>query len=302
MPWKGPIIDDRRAAAGHDGRPRDRRSHPPRRRTRCVGHIPVVEGVNAGVSYSVAPADGPRRRRGLGGRRDARRQEPRRRAAPRRARRSSTRPTPTPRRAAQPVIGTRSVDILRDLDPPHGVGDGQPGRRRDAREVPGGRAAITNSGGLRADIPSTPPSAGEQPGEITYGEVFAVLPFGNRRSIETLTCAQLVEALQNGFKPPCGDSRGGTGRTPQISGPAGPVPLQRHRAGDRLRSTRSARRGPKTPVGPADTVRFVTNDFMFTGGDGYTAFTAGHERPAARATCCSTWRSNTSTTTRRWRR
>jgi 2',3'-cyclic-nucleotide 2'-phosphodiesterase (5'-nucleotidase family) len=33
--------------------------------------------------------------------------------------------------------------------------------------------------------------------------------------------------------------------------------------------------GPVTPVGPADTVRIVTNDFMFTGGDGYTAFAAG---------------------------
>ena len=36
-----------------------------------------------------------------------------------------------------------------------------------------------------------PPSAGEQPGEITWGEVFAVLPFGNRTVIETLTGAQL---------------------------------------------------------------------------------------------------------------
>ena len=28
-------------------------------------------------------------------------------------------------------------------------------------------------------------------------------------------------------------------------------------------------------VGDADTVRFVTNDFMYTGGDGYTIFTQG---------------------------
>jgi 2',3'-cyclic-nucleotide 2'-phosphodiesterase (5'-nucleotidase family) len=30
-----------------------------------------------------------------------------------------------------------------------------------------------------------------------------------------------------------------------------------------------------TPVGPTDTVRFVANDVMYTGGDGYTAFSAG---------------------------
>ena len=33
--------------------------------------------------------------------------------------------------------------------------------------------------------------------------------------------------------------------------------------------------GPLTPIGPADTVRFVTNDFMYGGGDGYTVFASG---------------------------
>ena len=33
--------------------------------------------------------------------------------------------------------------------------------------------------------------------------------------------------------------------------------------------------GPEIAIGPTDTVRFVTNDFMLTGGDGYTAFAAG---------------------------
>ena len=33
--------------------------------------------------------------------------------------------------------------------------------------------------------------------------------------------------------------------------------------------------GPATPIGPADTVRFVTNDFMYSGGDGYTVFAQG---------------------------
>jgi 2',3'-cyclic-nucleotide 2'-phosphodiesterase (5'-nucleotidase family) len=33
--------------------------------------------------------------------------------------------------------------------------------------------------------------------------------------------------------------------------------------------------GTLTPVGPADTVRLVTNDFMFGGGDGYTVLGQG---------------------------
>jgi 2',3'-cyclic-nucleotide 2'-phosphodiesterase (5'-nucleotidase family) len=33
--------------------------------------------------------------------------------------------------------------------------------------------------------------------------------------------------------------------------------------------------GPQIPIGPTDPVRFVTNDFMYTGGDGYTMFAQG---------------------------
>ncbi len=40
-------------------------------------------------------------------------------------------------------------------------------------------------------------------------------------------------------------------------------------------------RGPATPIGPTDTVRIVTNDFMYGGGDGYTVLTRGTERPPA---------------------
>jgi hypothetical protein len=33
--------------------------------------------------------------------------------------------------------------------------------------------------------------------------------------------------------------------------------------------------GTLTPIGPADTVRLVTNDFMYTGGDDYTVLIQG---------------------------
>ena len=49
----------------------------------------------------------------------------------------------------------------------------------------GVQAAITNSGGLRPDLFPNAISGGEQPGEITWGEAFAVLPFGNATVIET---------------------------------------------------------------------------------------------------------------------
>ena len=84
-------------------------------------------------------------------------------------------------------------------------------------KYPGIDAAFTNSGGLRQDLLLQPPSAGEAVGEITWGEVFAVLPFGNRTTIITLTGAQLQQAFVNGFSPVCNPNVA-TGRFPQVSG------------------------------------------------------------------------------------
>ena len=140
----------------------------------------------------------------------------------------------------------------------------------------GVQASITNSGGLREDFIASRAVGGELPGQITWGEAFAVLPFGNSTVIETLSYEQLVAALANGFRPPCGDSSGGTGRTPQYSGLwvefscNGIVPV--------INNVWLAPPGPRpttAPLGPGSTVRIVTNDFMFGGGDGYTALSGG---------------------------
>ena len=113
-------------------------------------------------------------------------------------------------------------------------------------KYPGVDAAYTNSGGLRQDLFFAPPSAGEQPGEITWGEVFAVLPFGNRTTILTLTGAQLQTAFLNGFTPFCQPGfAGGTGRFPQVSGLKVHVPLQRHDA-RRRRHVEDAERDRRT--------------------------------------------------------
>jgi len=175
------------------------------------------------------------------------------------------------------VIGTQQFDIKRA---PTRLFESAMGNMvADAMRLkyPGVDAAYTNSGGLRADLNMAPPSAGEQVGEITWGEMFAVLPFGNRTVILTLTGAQLQEAFLNGFKPFCDPAfAGGTGRFPQISGlkvtfscnGATPVVTGMWKTPDGIA-------GPQTPIGPADPVRFVTNDFMYTGGDGYTMFAEG---------------------------
>ena len=173
------------------------------------------------------------------------------------------------------VIGTQQFDIRRD---PARLSESAMGNLvADAMlsTYPGIDAALTNSGGLRNDLLCVPPSAGEQPCEITWGEVFSVLPFGNRTVILTLTGAQLQAAFLNGFSPVC-NSAIATGRFPQVAGLK--VTFACNGATPVVNGMWKAPDGPAgtlTPIGPSDTVRLVTNDFMYTGGDGYSALAGG---------------------------
>jgi 2',3'-cyclic-nucleotide 2'-phosphodiesterase (5'-nucleotidase family) len=273
--WSGPIIDIVNqlqdttidlVLAGHTHRIANT----------MVGHIPVAEGVNAGGSYSVAQlmvkgrdvvwtGTATRLAVDLG-------------VAPRADVQAiidqANADTAVLRNQ---VIGSQSIDIKRD---PTRLSESAMGNLvTDATTLkyPGVDATLTNSGGLRADILVAPPSAGEAAGEITWGEVFAVLPFGNRTVIETVTGDQLTQALLNGFQPACDPAfAGGTGRFPQVSGLvvnyscSGTTPVV-----TALFKAPAGPTGTLTPIGPTDTVRIVTNDFMFTGGDGYTALAGG---------------------------
>ncbi len=275
VPWDGPIVtivnqlQDTTIDAVIAG-------HTHRVTNTVVGRIPVVEGINAGATFSVLQlmvqggdvkwvAANTRIAKDLG---VAKRPDVQAIVDDANAQTAVLR---------NQVIGTQSVDIKRA---PTRLFESAMGNLvADAMRLkyPGVDAAYTNSGGLRADIVISPPSAGEQPGEITWGEMFSVLPFGNRTVIETLTGAQLTTAFLNGFAPACDPAfTGGTGRFPQISG----LKVQFHCSGttpvvDGVWKAPNGPAGTLTPVGATDTVRFVTNDFMFTGGDGYTIFTQG---------------------------
>jgi 2',3'-cyclic-nucleotide 2'-phosphodiesterase (5'-nucleotidase family) len=173
------------------------------------------------------------------------------------------------------VIGTQLFDIKRS---PTRLFESAMGNMvADAMRLkyPGVDAAYTNSGGLRADLLFAPPSAGEQAGQITWGEMFAVLPFGNRTVILTLTGAQLEQAFLNGFSPFCNPAIA-TGRFPQVSGLKvtfacnGTTPVVTG-----MWKTPQGIGGLAIPIGLSDAIRIVTNDFMYTGGDGYTIFAQG---------------------------
>jgi 2',3'-cyclic-nucleotide 2'-phosphodiesterase (5'-nucleotidase family)/predicted AlkP superfamily pyrophosphatase or phosphodiesterase len=275
VPWDGPIVT---IANGIQDTTVDviLAGHTHRIANFMVGDILVAEGLNAGASYSVVQMVVKGQDVEWAG------------AATRVAKNLGVAPRADVKAIVDDanaqtavlrnqVIGTQQFDIKRA---PTRLFESAMGNLvADAMldKYPGVDAAYTNSGGLRADLNCSPPSAGEAPCEITWGEVFSVLPFGNRTVIETLTGAQLEQAFLNGFTPSCNPGfTGGTGRFPQVSGlkvtyacnGTTPVVTGMWKAPDGVG-------GPLTAIGPADTVRIVTNDFMFGGGDGYTVLAQG---------------------------
>ena len=275
VPWVGPIVD---IAKGLEDTTVDVISagHTHRVSNLMVGDILVAEGINAGASYSVVQmvVQGGDVEWAGGATRIAKSLGVAQRADVKAIVDKANADTAVLRNQ---VIGTQQFDIKRA---PTRLFESAMGNMvTDAMRgaYPGVEAAFTNSGGLRQDLNCAPPSAGEQVCEITWGEMFAVLPFGNRTVILTLTGAQLQAAYVNGFTPFCFVGfPGGTGRFPQVSGLKvtfacnGQTPVVTG-----MWKTPNGIGGPQTPIGPADTVRLVTNDFMLTGGDGYTIFAGG---------------------------
>jgi 2',3'-cyclic-nucleotide 2'-phosphodiesterase (5'-nucleotidase family) len=114
--------------------------------------------------------------------------------------------------------------------------------------------AIHNSGGIRSPISK---------GMITWGDVFAVLPFQNTMVTLKLTGAQLKNTLERGLVPTIGMvSLSGLRVRFDLSKP----PSER---------VVSAILLDGTPVEDAKLYSVTTNDFVLVGGDGFTEFANG---------------------------
>lgn len=121
--------------------------------------------------------------------------------------------------------------------------------------APGADIAIQNGGGIRAPLPQ---------GTITYGDVLAVLPFGNALATATIRGGDLRVALENGLSQP------GGGRFPQVAGLRLVVDLAAP-PGQRIVSAEVTRGDRAGPLDPERAYRIATNDFLRRGGDGYRA-------------------------------
>lgn len=162
------------------------------------------------------------------------------------------------------VVGSAAVDLdgsrtnirSRETNLGNLVADAMLAKARSA----GATLAITNGGGIRASIPAGP---------VTVGQILEVLPFGNTLALVTLTGAQVIEALNNGVS----QVESGAGRFPQIAGfrftydPSLP-------AASRVTSVTVG----GAPIDQNASYVVVTNNFMLTGGDGYSVFTRGRNQ------------------------
>jgi 5'-nucleotidase len=134
----------------------------------------------------------------------------------------------------------------------------------------GAQLAFMNPGGIRADLRvGDISSGGEAPGEVTYGEAFTVQPFGNSLVTKTMTGDMLRRLLQQQF-PGCGGQT--TQRILQISS------TFRYEQSPGA-ATCEGRIGRMfvagVEVAPTASFRVTMNNFLATGGDGFTVFNEG---------------------------
>jgi 5'-nucleotidase len=143
-----------------------------------------------------------------------------------------------------------------------------------------------NPGGIRQDLPSPPGGT-----DITYGQAFSVQPFGNSLVTKTMTGDMIRRLLQQQFAG-CGGTAPVTARVLQISssfkyemqpapavGSDGVTPNWPAPAPADAATVCAGRIGQiwinGTPINPTASYRVTMNNFLATGGDGFTVFNQG---------------------------
>lgn len=165
---------------------------------------------------------------------------------------------------ANRAIGRVTAPALRALNPSREMvlGDLIADAHLAATRASGAQLAFTNGFGVRADL-------NPRNGEVTFGDLFAIQPFGNTLAVKTLTGRQIRAVLEQQF-----DSGSNTTTAPNMLLPSANVryayDLSRP-AGQRILDLTIDGR----PVLDEATYRVAMNSFLATGGDNFTMFREG---------------------------
>jgi 2',3'-cyclic-nucleotide 2'-phosphodiesterase (5'-nucleotidase family) len=117
--------------------------------------------------------------------------------------------------------------------------------------------ALTNSGGLRAELNA---------GEVTFGEVFEIMPFDNTLVLVELTGAEVIQVLREGTT--------GQHGLIQVSGLKFSFDYGTAAIGDSVLVGDVIDLNTGQPIDPNATYTIATNDFMANGGDHYATLGA----------------------------
>jgi len=175
---------------------------------------------------------------------------------------------------ANRIIGEITTDLTRQASPagemPLGnlIADAQLSATQ-APDKGGAVIALMNPGGIRAEL-TYKATAQEGDGKVTYGEAFAVQPFGNNLVTMTLTGAQITELLEQQFDNPVA----GQNRILQVSSSLSYSWSPSAPAGNRVRDLQINGQ----PVIPSQNYRVTVNSFMADGGDSFGVLKQGKDR------------------------
>ncbi|WP_158879473.1 bifunctional metallophosphatase/5'-nucleotidase [Amycolatopsis anabasis] len=163
-------------------------------------------------------------------------------------------------------VGTITADLLKTGGPSgeSALGDVIADAQLAATASNSAQVALTNPGGIRADLVHKSSPGGEGDGVVTYGEAFTVQPFGNIMQTITLTGANLKAVLEQQWQP------NGT-RILQVSSSLRYAYSAAAPIGSKVSNLAIAGK----PVDPEGSYRVSVNNFLAAGGDGFTEFTKG---------------------------
>ena len=177
---------------------------------------------------------------------------------------------------ANAVIGAVTADIARQQNEAGEsalgdvIADAHLAATRDA-DRGGAVVAFMNQGGIRDDIRFAA-SGDESDGELTYGEAFAVHPFGNSLVTMSFTGAQIHALLESQFGNPEVNTRG----VLQVSEGFSYTWDAGQPVGSRVDAAGITING--VSIGLDRIYRVTVNSFLADGGDGFHIFTEGTEQ------------------------
>jgi 5'-nucleotidase len=123
--------------------------------------------------------------------------------------------------------------------------------------------AFMNPGGVRGDLIYDQISGGEQPGEVTYSEMFTVQPFANTLVVKTCTGAQIDALLEQQYSPSVNRTLLPSDSLRYSFSASAPVGSKVDAASIKIDGV---------TVDPAKPYRVTMNSFLADGGDGFAVF------------------------------